>query len=575
MLRRMVGPARRLAALMALACLLFAPAWAEEAASLPSAQLPPAVTAAPVEGLPEDERFDLDAPDETNDLDITLSVKPEQLVTPGDVAITFTITNQSGYDVQNVTISTEDPLSAPRDNQFTEPIGRIRVGETQTVVRSHTVTQEELDAGGIDYYISYDSMRPGSVTLAYAMPVSIRRTDAAPAVDFTRQLSSAYVAAGSTVTITYRLRNTGNVPLNSLRLVDPLGSFAARLDELEVGESRTFISRVTLSDAAVSRPSLEYVAASGPSGRISLDPAAINLATGELKARFSVSRSVFNADTADATLTLTNTGIAPCSGIVVTDDVYGGIIADGLTVPAGAPVKVSFTYPMRGEHSEYRWKVSGTNAAGEAVSLTTDTVTLAQPSGTQSIVASLSAAVRTPTISRPGSVTFDLTVSNSGTAMGQDARLYEVNRGEIRRLAVLPAGDPTVCTVSYDVKDDAQFIFCLDYTDAEGRKRSVSTAPIDVRIDPDGALPEAADAGLLPGGESMKLGSTRTFTVLLIIAACALLAMIIILSMASVYARRDRRRRIAAERQRLKEEMGKTNPFTPIQAEKLRKRKRG
>lgn len=564
----------RLAALTALACLLAAPARAEgTAGSLPSAQLPPAATAAPEAGLPEDERFDLDAPDETNDLDIALSVKPERLVTPGDVAITFTITNQSAYDVQNVTISTEDPLSGSRDNQFSEPIGRIGVGETQTVVRAHTVTQEELDEGGIDYYISYDSMRPGSVTLAYAMPVKIVKAEAAPQVDFTRQLSSSYVTAGSTLTITYRMRNTGNVPVNNLRLSDPLGSFAVRLEELGVGESRTYISRVTLSEAAVSQPTLQYTAESVPSVLIMLDPVGIRLATGELKARFSVSRSLFNKDTADATLTLTNTGNAPCTNIVVTDDVYGGVIADGLTVPAGEPVKVSFTYPMRGERSEYRWTIAGTNAAGEAVALTTETVTLAQPSGAQSIAVTLSAEARTPTISHPGAVTFDLTVSNGGTAMAQDARLYEVNRGEIRRLAVLPAGDPTVCSVSYDVREDAQFIFCLDYTDASGRKRSISTAPIDVKIDPAGALPSEADAGPLPGGESMKLGSTRTFTVLLVIAACALMVMIVILSVASLRARRDRRRRIAAERQRLKEEMGKTNPFTPIQAEKLRRRK--
>ena len=544
---------------------------------LPKAALPTATPRIvwPDDALPEDERFSPDEPDESDELSITLSVKPAELATPGDVAITFEITNQSAYDVQNVTISTEDLLAADQDTQFAEPIGRIRVGESQTVVRSHTVTQEELDAGSIDYYITYDSMRPGSVTLGYTKPVAIVKADARPSVDFTRQLSSDYVAAGGTLTITYRLRNTGNVPMANLRLSDPLGNFAAKFESLAVGESRTFISRVTVSEEAVSQPVLEYAAASGPSGEITLDPAQIHLATGELKAGFTVSRSLFNENTADATLTLTNAGNAPCTGLTVLDDVYGGVIADAVTVPAGGSgVKVSFTYPMRGEHSEYRWRITGTSGAGDAIDLTTDTVSLTQLAQSRSIAIDLDAAVRTPQINRAGTVSFDIAVANRGTVMAQDALLYEVNRGEIRRLAVLPTGEATNVRVSYPVKGDSQFIFCLNYTDAEGRKRTVSAAPVDVTIDPAGVDPDSPSATRRPRGGGMKLGSTRTFTVLLIIAASALLVMVTILVVASLHARRDRRRRQAAERQRLKEEMGKTNPFTPIKAEKLRKKTR-
>lgn len=573
----------RLAALAALAALLAVPVLtgggaAAEVMPSASAELTPTPTPIilwPGNVMPADERFDPNEPDESNDLNITLSVKPAELVTPGEVAITFVITNQSDYDVQNVTISTEDLLSAPLDAQFSEPIGRIRVGESQTVVRAHTVTQEELDAGSIDYYITYDSMRPGSVTLGYTKPVAIAKVQPRPQVDFTRQLSSRYVTSGGTLTITYRLRNVGNVPVTGLRLSDALGSFAARLEHLDVGESRTFISRVTVTGDTASRPVLEYAAESGPSGEIALDPLDIRLATGELKAGFSVSRSLFNEDTADATLTLTNTGNAPCTNVTVVDDLYGGVIADGLTVPPGGTgTKVSFTYPLRDGHSQYRWSVSGVSGAGEPLSLTTETVTLAQPQQPQSIDMRLSAVARTPRISRAGTVRFDVTLTNDGTAMAEDAQLYEVNRGEIRRLAVLPPGAPTSCTVSYPVRGDSQFIFCLNYTDADGRKRTVSAAPVDVRVAPDGVDPEVPEATVAPRGESMKLGSTRTFTVLLIVAAGALLVMVVILVGASLHARRDRRRRLAAERRRLKEEMGKTNPFTPLKAEMLRRKMR-
>ena len=117
-------------------------------------------------------------------------------------------------------------------------------------------------------------------------------------------------------------------------------------------------------------------------------------------------------------------------------------------------------------------------------------------------------------------MTFDATIANVGNVMARDALLYEVNRGEIRRLAVLPLGEPSVCSAGYEVAEDSQFVFCLNYTDADGRQRTVSTEPIDVAIAPDGVSPEQVGrAGMDLEGESVKLGgNSATFIVLLIIA---------------------------------------------------------
>jgi hypothetical protein len=91
----------------------------------------------------------------------------------------------------------------------------------------------------------------------------------------------------------------------------------------------------------------------------------------------SVLRRRFTLDsTADAVLILTNNGNVDYTGVTVLDDVYGGVIADALTLPSGgAPVEVSHTYPLRGE-GDYRWRVTGLSGAGEAVDLRTETLTL-------------------------------------------------------------------------------------------------------------------------------------------------------------------------------------------------------
>ena len=175
-------------------------------------------------------------------LEISFAIKPESIVAPGDVTMTFTLVNPTDRPVQNVSLSSADGL-------LSEPIGQIGPGETQTLVRPHTVTQEELDAGEIAYTLSHDPADPEGEKISYSLNVPIAKGEAQPGVDFTRQVSSDYVARGGLVTVTYKVRNTGNVALTGLRIRDTLGDFTGRLEQLNVGDTKTFISRVTLNEA--------------------------------------------------------------------------------------------------------------------------------------------------------------------------------------------------------------------------------------------------------------------------------------------------------------------------------------
>ena len=108
-----------------------------------------------------------------------------------------------------------------------------------------------------------------------------------------------------------------------------------------------------------------------------------------------------------------------------------------------------------------------------------------------------------------------------------------------------------------------------------GRQRTVSTEPIDVVIAPDGETPEQVGrAGMDLRGDAVKLGgNSSTFYVLLIIAGAALTVMITILAVASVRARREKMKRIAAEKQRARAEMGRTGAIPAVKAPRKRKRK--
>lgn len=491
-------------------------------------------------------------------LSVSLTVKPGEMVAAGDAAMTFIISNPTEFDIQNVYL-------VSGDGAFSEPIGQIDAGETQTLVRTHNVTEEELAAGEVAYTVSHDPLIDGAEKITYAVTAPVVRVEALPEVDFTRQISSEYVVKGGVAVITYKVRNTGNVAISGVRIRDSLGDFTGRMELLNIGESRTFISRVTVNDACVSQPSLEYTVPGGETVTVELDAADILLSEGGLEVHFSVGESAFNVSTADAILTLNNSSNTHYMDITVLDDVYGGVIADSIDLPSGGdPVEVAYTYPIRGEVN-FRWRITGVNEAGEKVDFLTKTYAIAEDSDVEDISVSVEAVPSMTQINRAGYVTFNFEITNSGTDMAQDVVLYEVNRGQIRKLAVLPTGDPTCCAHNYEITEDTQFIFCVNYTDENGHARTVSTAPIDIIIAPGGETPiQIGEESLELNGKPVKMKASSTLMILLAVIGGLLVILFVVLMITSHRVRVERRVRREAEKQRIKEEMGKTAPFKPI-----------
>lgn len=480
-------------------------------------------------------------------LEVNFSISPAELVGPGDVTMTFEIANHSGSDIQNIYLTSDDGL-------LSESVGQLAPGESQTLVRPHTVSQSELEEGRVRCVISHDAPDVPGEKVTHSLSAPVHKGDARPDVDFTRQLSSRYVPAGGQLTITYRVANNGNVPVSAVHIHDALGDFTGRLEQLPIGGTRTFISRVTVNLESASDASLEYTVPSGETVSRRLDPVTVRLSESALEHDFSVGRSAFDPERADAVLILTNAGNDDYTDITVLDDVYGGVIADGLSLPRGSsPAEVAFTYPVRGD-GEYRWRITGVSQAGEAVDLLTETLTLPAEALPRNTDISMLVTSRAPVISRPGNVTFDIALTNEGTVSARELMLYEVERGNARALTVLPTGEPCRFSVTYEVLQDSSFIFCLNYLDEEGRTRTISADPIDITIGPGGIPPEPLDSERmrLEGG-STKPGSSSTFTVLLAVASAALVSLVTLLAVTALRARQERRRRVAEQRQRKRE----------------------
>ena len=496
-------------------------------------------------------------------LSIQMTARPSELVEPGDVMLSFAIENTSDVDALNVYLSSSDGL-------LSEPFGRIAAGETQNFNRQHSVSAEELDEGEITYILSHDDPFNPEGKVNYTIHTGIRRSDSLPQAEFTRQFSSRCARIGDTLTVTYRIRNTGNVALNNLRVQDSLGDFTGRVERLEVGESRTLISRATITEETVSSAILDYKTdTSDEIHTFTLEDAPIRIARPGMEVQFSAGYSAFSGSIADVVLLMINTGNVDYRDVCIMDDIYGGVIADSLVVPAGGdPVEVSHAYPVRGEEG-FRWRVTGVTESGERIDFVTDDAALLPMTSAEGALLTITASTDTPRIRRSGDVNITVRIANEGGTDARDVLLYETNTGALRRYEIIPADGAVERSFPFRVIDDSAYNFTLSYTDENGQEHSASAATVSVSITPDGVLPEGATPGFIEfTGSSIKIGGSSTFAVLLIAGIVVLLVLIIMLLIASRRARIEKQLRIAAEKQRRKEEMGKTNRFTPVRAPK-------
>lgn len=494
---------------------------------------------------------------EMPELRVEAVAEPDVLIAPGEVTLSFALTNASEHPLDNVSLTSADGMN-------TQSLGTLEPEETRTLEILHSVSDAELDTGAVTYVATCHA---GGNLYSYPVEAAINKKNVPPEIEFTRRFSNAFVAAESSVAVVYEVRNVGEVDVLALTLTDPLGGFSSQLESLEAGESRTFLQRVSLTEDTVSAPVLEYATDAGHENVYTtrLDEMMVRIAYSLLDLDFSAERSPFETSTADVVLELNNNGNVAYRNVTIYDDVYGGVIADAIEIPAGSePVICTHTYPLRGTE-EYRWRVTGETEAGERVDFITDTLSLSADEPDIPARLTLSARASMTNISRKGFVSFILQVANEGGDHAAHVQLSEETRGDIRELAVVPAGEPMVLQVKYPVYEDSEFVFSATYTDAEGIQHKIVADPVFVEISAGGTRPEPLESekGLF-GGVSVQVGNSSLFMVLLIGSIVILIVLTVILLVTSRRAKKARRERAAARKQRIKEEMGKTNRFRPV-----------
>ena len=492
-------------------------------------------------------------------LNAAADVSPAAMVLPQNATFSFQLENPGESALTNVEVL------FPEANGR-HPVNSIAPGETANIQFSCPVSDADLNAGKVTFLVTYcDSQGAPMPEISVSVPV-IRDTER-PEVEFTRQISSRYVHAGEEVTLVYQVKNTGNVALASLELNDPFGSYTDTLAALATGETQTFIQRVVMEESAISAPTLRFSsAASGHSYTKSLSGASVALADESIRAILSVDKtSVHPGDAVTLTLTLTNEGNVSFTDITLADEALGMLENEPLALASGAaPVSVIRNCVIKSD-TTFRVTVSGKTDAGKNFSVITEpaSVSVIRTESAADLV--LTAVPSARELETPGTVSFTLTLTNSGAEDLTEVVLSEDIRGDIRTFDVVPVGAPTVREQMYDVTEDSVFCFSARITDSDGTIRQVTSDEVAITVAQGIPAADTHRTGIsaLMHTPLIRVGNVSVYPIML----SGVLLLIILLIMAFVLSGRRRRRQMEAnraERQKRSELLGRTNRFTPV-----------
>ena len=156
--------------------------------------------------------------------------------------------------------------------------GKLLPGQTVTASATYTVIQSDVDRGAVNNTATSTGTPPTGAAVTSPATASTATAASAPAVTLTKSGVAAGSPAGSTVTYTFVLKNTGNVTLTGAGIADPLSGLSAisipswpsgTAGKLNVGDQVTGTATYTLKQSDVDAGSVVNTAtatATPPSG---------------------------------------------------------------------------------------------------------------------------------------------------------------------------------------------------------------------------------------------------------------------------------------------------------------------
>ena len=288
--------------------------------------------------------------EEAPSYDISKIADKEKVTTAGEeITYTITVTNTGNTILKDLTVR-DDMLGIDK------VISEIKINGTNVISAQYTVTQDDIDKGGVIKNI---------VTVGDKETERDVNVEQNPGYTAVKTADKEKVTtAGEEIIYTITVTNTGNTTLKDIAVKDDMAGINTKIDTIEVGKSASVTGTYTVKQSDIDKGGkIHNVATVGDKSPekdvpVEQNPGYTAVKTAD-KEKVTAAGEVITY-----TITVTNTGNTTLKDIAVKDDM-AGINTKIDTIEVGKSASVTGTYTVKQEDIDKGGKIHNVATVGD------------------------------------------------------------------------------------------------------------------------------------------------------------------------------------------------------------------
>lgn len=470
-------------------------------------------------------------------------MEPVQMQQPGLASLKLTITNDSGYTMENINVSGlgysyRIPESVEPGSTVYCPLSGINI--TQEMLG------QELEF--TVFWTENGEQKTGVVTAVVLFGSGVT-------LDAMRTADRTQAPTGGQINLTYTIRNTGAVAISGISLVDRKIAGKTPLAEnisLLPGQEHIVYHVYTMGDGYVtSAPVVTYTPAGSETPQ-TYSIAPIDLLMINPKLEVSVTQGPATPDGTVFTLVIYNNGNQTISRISVRDELGNKVNEEPFVLTIGETKTLTYTV-LTEETRNVRFTYEGVDGTKQPYEDKTKKFEV-RPYIDPDLIGLSFGAYSVRALEPDGTMKVRFHLNNTGSVPMKNLTIREIELGELKIIDELPVGESDF-EMELNVGGPRPMVFTLDAVDPVGNPytftSNLNAAYLDIEHAP-------VSSPLLPGSVTEQTGKSRktasvseTLLTLLIIIAVLTLAAGIALAMVTTNERRYAMERRRASQRRL------------------------
>ena len=402
----------------------------------------------------------------------TISIEPQSMTAPGNVTVAARVSNAGNADM-TTPISLYDP-EGKLVTTFSDggSLQRLPSGENYLWQGQYAVKQSQLDEGKLVYTLRYSSQDANGTLIEQNLPATADIAFTGEKVDLrvNRTITPEVVRRGKEVSVIYELVNQGNVKLTNIVVSENrlISTRTQTVATLEPGASTTLTFTKQNVTANLSSSALVTYRKEGErqTRQLSVEAVDVLLARPALQFELTSDKTQVNiGETAMLTLTLRNAGNISYSNITVTDPKLGDVFTN-VQIDAGQTRELQKEVTIN-ETTTYAFTLKLEDNTGTTQEEKVPDLKVSAYAEGQMLRLNLTLTASSESItSLPGTITFDITVTNDSNTAAKNINLRHANRS-IYTINELAPGQSTTISRVFSLSQPGKYQFTAVATDVQ------------------------------------------------------------------------------------------------------------